>query len=309
MPMLTPISKQAQQEQPSRPQRGKPVGQQHVEGGAQHRGKQVAGAADHGDDQDHFARVVFGVRQRRDAGHHRVQSTRQAGDGARDHEGQQLEALEVVAHRGGAVLVVANGEQRAAEHRVGHAQQQAEGNEEHHRHKGVVLPGRVHEGGARHVEQAVVATREPRSGVRHKVEHLREGQREHHEVGAALAYGHPADHRCTERPHGDGGQQRERHRQLQPREQNCDGVAAQPKEDALPEREQARVAQQQIAAQRGKRINEHLARERARAQHQRKAERNDERQEESYFSWHGDVHPLRPSKPCGRKSSTAPIAT
>ena len=56
--------------------------------------------------------------ERRDAGHHRVQRAREAGDRARDHEGQQLEALEVVADRRGALLVVADREQRAAEDRM-----------------------------------------------------------------------------------------------------------------------------------------------------------------------------------------------
>jgi hypothetical protein len=253
--------------------------------------------------------VVLGVRQRRDAGHHRVQAAGQAGDRARDHEGQQLEALQVVAHGGGAVLVVANGQQRAAEHRIGHAQQQRERDEEDHGHEGVVLPGRVHEGGARHIEQAVVAAREARGGVRHEIEHLREGQREHHEVGAALANGHPADHRRAERAHGNGREQRKRHGHLQPREQYRDGVAAQPEEDALAERQQARVAQQQVAAHGGKPVDEHLARQRARAQHQRQAQRDDKREQERIFSWHGVGHPLRPSRPCGRSRSTAPIAT
>ena len=61
--------------------------------------------------------------------------------------------------------------------------------------------------------------------------------------------------------------------------------------------------------QRGKCIDQHLARERTRAQHQGQAQRDDQRQEESDFFGHGDVHPLRPSRPCGRSSSTAPIAT
>ena len=57
------------------------------------------------------------------------------------------------------------------------------------------------------------------------------------------------------------------------------------------------------------RVDEYLARERARAQHQRQAQRGDERQEECDFSRHGvSVHAFRPSRPCGRSSSTAAIA-
>ncbi|KAF5287454.1 hypothetical protein FQR65_LT21019 [Abscondita terminalis] len=308
----------AQQQQPARPQRGQPVAQQHIEGRAQHRGQQVARAADHGHHQDHLAGVVLGIGQRGDACHHGVQRAGQAGHGARDHEGLEFEQAQVVAHGGGALLVVAHGQQGAAEHRVADAAQQPEHHEEQHGHEAVVLPGRGQrpqrlpghrQGRARHVQQAVVAAREIGGRVGDEVEHLRKGQGQHHEVGAALAYGHPAHEGRARGAHGGGRQQGQRHGQRPAREQQGDGVAAQAEEDALPEGQQARIAQQQVAAHGGEAEDQHLAGQRARLHAQRHGDHDGQREEEMGMPGHHGVHPLRPSRPWGRSSSTAAMAT
>ncbi len=201
--------------------------------------------------------MVFGIRQRGDAGHHGVQRTGQARDGAGDHERLQLQQLEVVADGARALLVVSHGQQGAAEHRGRHLLQKPEGHQEHHGHEAVVLPRRgerpereaAHgEGRTRNVHQAVVAAREAGHRVGEKVEHLREGERQHHEVGAALPDGDPAHQRRAHRARHHGERQGQRHGQGPAREREGDGVAAQPEEDALPEGEQPRVPQQQVAA-------------------------------------------------------------
>ena len=66
--------------------------------------------------QDHQARhAPVHVGQRLEAHHHHFQRARQCRQRGRQHEGQQLEAVRVVAERGGARLVLADRAQDLAE--------------------------------------------------------------------------------------------------------------------------------------------------------------------------------------------------
>ncbi len=80
-------------------------------------------------------------------------------------------------------------------------------------HEGVVAPGigqhRTDETRTRDVEEAVVTAGDAAEGVGQEVEHLREGERQHHEVDALPPDRDPADDGRHEGAQGQGQQQHE----------------------------------------------------------------------------------------------------
>ncbi|MDF9789472.1 hypothetical protein M2440_000173 [Methylorubrum extorquens] len=92
-----------------------------------------------------------------------------------------------------------------------------------------------------------VAPRDAAERVGQEVEHLREGQRQHHEVDALAADRDPAHHRRHESAYAQRNRKHHGGRQPGPDKAEAGHVAADPEEDALAEGEEAGIAEQQVA--------------------------------------------------------------
>ena len=214
----------------------------------------------------------------------RVERAGQAGEGARDHEGGQLVAPHVVADEAGALLVLADALQHAAEGRVHDAPQHPDGGRRHHGRRVVVdaLVAEVHaqdpgpERKALDAAQAVLAARHPRGAVDDVEEHLREGQREQREVHAALAHQQEADGGAGQRGHGHAGQQRHHHAFHEVDLHEPGRVAAEAEERAVAEGDEPGVAHQEVVGGGEQREDDDLRAERDGGLHRRHHERDDE---------------------------------
>ncbi len=224
--------------------------QQHHHGRADQRAGQRAQATDERH-QDHLARGrPVHVRQRGEAQYQRLERAGQPRDGGRDHEGQQLEALRVVAERDGARLVLLDALEHLAERRMDGAHDQQEGGDHHgqrhvvHRH----VAGQVEHAeqlAARHALQAVFAARE-RCLQAGEEQHLRERQRDHREIDALAADGQPAEQQAQQRAAGRAEQQPDLGREPPDLDRMAGDIGRAPQEGRMAERQKPRVAQQQV---------------------------------------------------------------
>src|SRR5438309_1063109 len=184
----------------------------------------------------------------------------------------------------GALLVLANALQHAAEGRVHDAPQHPDGGRRHHGRRVVVdaLVAEVHaqdpgpERKALDAAQAVLAARHPRGAIDDVEEHLREGQREQRAVHAALAHQQEADDGAGQRGHGHAGQQRHHHALHEVDLHEPGRVAAEAEERAVAEGDEPGVAHQEVVGDGEQREDDDLRAERHRGLHRRHHERDDE---------------------------------
>ena len=108
--------------------------QKHDDEGAQDRAGQRAQPADQRHQDDQARHLPGGVGQRRRHEHQRLGGAGQAGDGGRQHEGQQFETVHVIAQRDRTRLVLAQRLQHLAEGRVHRAPDDVEADDEDAHH-------------------------------------------------------------------------------------------------------------------------------------------------------------------------------
>ena len=188
------------------------------------------------------------------------------GQRRRQHEGEQLVAIGVVAERDRARLVLADRLQHLAERRMDDAVDEQEAGDEDRQHDVVHAPDVVdrsssaEELAARHRLDAVLAAGERRLQAE-EVHHLRQRQRDHREVDALAA--------DRQQP-GDDAQQRRGRRAQQDRELRRQApdlrgvradVAGHAEEHRMAERQQADEADQQVERAGEQREAQHLHQE------------------------------------------------
>src|SRR5690606_2046936 len=98
---------------------------------------------------------------------------------------------------------------------------------------------------ARYALQAILAMRKRRL-QEEKENHLRHGERDHGEIDAAAAYGQPAHDQTHQGGHGGAEQQAAERRKTPYHQGMPGGISGAAQEGRVPERQQARITQQQI---------------------------------------------------------------
>ncbi|MNL24681.1 hypothetical protein D3C87_1461260 [compost metagenome] len=202
------------------------------------------------------------VRQRAEAQHQRLDRTGQARQRGRDHEGQQLEAIDIVSKRNCARFVLLDGLEDLAERRVHGTHDQCEcRHDDGQRHvvQRDVLGEREHaeQLAARNALQAVLAARERRLQADEE-QHLRQRQRDHREIDALAPDGQRADHVADARP-GQCAEDQAHFRRHAPDLHRVAGrVAGAAEERRVAEREQPGKADQQVECAREQREAHHL---------------------------------------------------
>src|SRR5437879_5145321 len=291
-----------------------------VRGGADEGTEERPGAAEQRHDDD-LARG--GPVQRLDRHHRqpqRVQRPREAAEERVEHEREVLDAGDIVTARGGAVGILADRLQHRAERRVEDALERRH-RHAHHDEREVVEDDRAVEAQREAAEpdrrhrdaaQPVVTARPVGEVEADEVEQLGEGERQHREVDAAPAQ--------AEEPHQSAADERRREArpQRQPErgdlelgERDARAVGAQPPVGGRAERQQPRVAVEQVEAQREESVDQHLRAERLVRHHPREDGEDHEEAE------HGvpppprrrgathSINPCSPRRPLGRNSSTS----
>jgi len=237
--------------------------------------------------------------------------------GGREHEGDQLVTSYRVAHEPRPLLVLADRDQDVAERRADHAPDQDGGEEDDERDQAV--EGRlIVEVDARQVRpgdaaEAVLAAGERGPAVDDVEGHGREREREQREVDAAPAQDEEADDEAGQRGEGDGeGDRQEKGARREVELEQRRGVGGEPEERAVAEREQARVAEQDVEAEADQREQRDLARDRDRqaeraGEERQEGERRREDQErvaEDPEAGHSSLATFSPISPRGRSSRT-----
>src|SRR5687768_13450116 len=307
------------EERPRFGEDAQPILQHEKGGGAHERAEERPGAAEERHDDD-LARCRPVERLH---GHHgqpqRVEPARQPAEERREHERQQLDPSDVVPAGDGAVAVLANRLQDGPEGRVEDAleRQQREGDQG----QGEVVEGERRLQRQRHTgqrerghldaAQPIVTAGDVREMKGDEVEELREGERQHGEVDAA-----PAE---AEKSHDDAadagqeqsaGQRAPQRRDLELRQRDPGAIGAESPVGGVSERQQARVAVEEVEAESEEPVDEHLRGQRLVGNDERK-DREHEREGQHGACGHRPHHralhsmrPASPKSPLGRSSST-----
>lgn len=158
---------------------------------------------------------------------------------------------------------------------------------------------------ARHALQPVLAVRERRLQV-DEVDHLRERERDHREIDALPPDREQADDEPQQRGRRRAGEHAELRREAERLDRVAGRVAGAREEHRMAERQQPRIADQQVERGREQREREHLHHEhRIRADERRRQQRGEQRAVK-HFSLH---HFSLPNRPAGRNSSTIAMIT
>src|SRR6185369_9903092 len=198
------------------------------------------------------------VRQRREAEHQRLERAAQARQRRRQDEGEQLVAVDVVAERDGARLVLADRLEHLAVGRVDDpADEQEDGDEDGeddevhddvvgHRQDAEQLVVRragerqdAEQLSARHALQAVFAAGDRAPLQEDEVGHLGERQGRHREVDALAADRDEADDQAEQRREGDAGDDAELGRPALGTDQPAGGVGGSREESGMAKRQEA----------------------------------------------------------------------
>ena len=199
-----------------------------------------------------------------------VERAGEAAERARDDERGELVALDVVPDEAGALLVLADRLEHATEGRVDDAPEEPDrrGGERGGRVVVDALVGEVEaeraeaQGEALDAAEAVLAARHGRRAIDDVEEHLGEGEGEEREVDAALAHEEEADRRAREPGRRDTGQERDDHAPRDVDLREAGRVTAEAEEGAVAERDQARVAHEEVVRDREQREDHDLGAER-----------------------------------------------
>ena len=219
---------------------------------------QRAEAADHRL-HDQLSRSVEGERLGRHiALQHPEQSAGEAGIGCGDDEGEQLIGVDVVADRGRAQGIVADGDEDAPDRRGDDPAGQDEADEIANREKNIHRPsaGHMNAGEAEierrsgHARQAVLAAGIVGQGrVLHEEEHLGDRDRDHGEIDAGAPERDHADEKAGDRGRDDADRKPEHHAGQPHAGQKIGGdETAGAEERRLAERQQPGEAEQKIEA-------------------------------------------------------------
>src|SRR5881409_3289815 len=219
-------------------------------------------AAEHGH-EDHLAREapVDDV-GRREAVQRHPERPREPGEHTRDQEGHEAVAPDLDADELRARLVVADRLERLAEGRVHdhpHEDDAGEEDDEHVvvvrvRHEVGLVPrarGEPRQERRRRHPEAVGAAGHPEELERERPEHLRERERQDTEEDARVPYTHEPEHRGDDDRADDRPEKEQLHRaDPEVLDHQRDDVGAHPEIRGMAEREESRVSEKQVEAER-----------------------------------------------------------
>src|SRR5881296_3651292 len=289
---------------------------EHEEGGGADEGTEERPGAAEERHNDDLARRRPVERLDRDHGQPQgVQRPRQATEHRVEDEREVLDARDVVAARRRTVGVLADRLQHGAERRVQDALERRHREADDHQRE-VVEDDRAIEGqppapeaDGRHCDapQPVVAARPVGEVEPDEVEQLGEGERQHREVDAAAAQAEESDEGAADQGRREPDPEREpQRRHLELGERDARAVRAESPVRCGPERQQSRVAVEEVEPEREEPVDQHLRAERL-VRHEPGENREDDEEAE-----HGmppdprhSSNPASPSRPLGRNSRTS----
>jgi hypothetical protein len=279
-------------------------GHQHKQDGAQQRAGYFIAAAQDGDGDDGERRGrAEGLQRLEIGGAQDHQPADHAGDDGRKNEGQELQCRRVDTDRFGGDFVFANGEKPGTEPAGADEVERdhADDRERQHRFEQNTQ--------ARRADQQAAVAAETGLGADHDVfDEFGDAEREDHKIGAAHAQARPAQ---------GGRQQRRRHAayrdgkpQRQHHPQQHGHISAGTVESGMAERNVAGKPREQRPAFGKGNPHQHIERnaERVRSGHERQRRAGRDREHADQPDMPLPDHRAlidRPSRPCGRNSSTA----
>src|SRR5499426_2747449 len=242
-----------EQERPARPHGADRFRQPDEDERTDDRTVEGARAADEGSEDDIAGEDEADGLERHDAEEHGVEYPRQPREGSAHHEGGELHAGDVVAQSFRAQLVLANGLQDLAERRLDDALHDPEREQEQHGDGRVVgertLDVEAEDMRTRNAGHAVLASRHRGPLIGREVEHLVQREGEHDEVETGALDAEISHGGRRDGAYHDARAQRQEHIDPVVLQQVAGHVGGRAKEGGLAEREQSRVAHEQVQAQ------------------------------------------------------------